>query len=88
MISRNLQEAEAEKASILEQFEDAAKQKAEIDAQQKVLLTKMNAIKKQLDEYQDRRRAIGVSAVVCSLWTRTSLRLVYRRKLRMPQKTG
>lgn len=57
----HLQEAEGDKASILEQFADLAQRKAIVDEQQAVLLTEMNGIKQQIQNFEQHRGEIMVS---------------------------
>ncbi|KAG9315735.1 P-loop containing nucleoside triphosphate hydrolase protein [Chiua virens] len=52
------EEAEAEKASILEQFTDLAQRKTIIDEQQRELLTEMNRIKQQIQNFEQHRGEI------------------------------
>lgn len=59
------QEAEAEKASVLEQYTDLAARKAVIDQQQATLLTEMKGIKEQIQNFEQHRSGIMVSTRQC-----------------------
>lgn len=59
------QEAETEKASILEQYTDLAARKAVIDAQQATLLREMKGIKEQIQNFEQHRSGIMVSIRQC-----------------------
>ncbi|KAF9221585.1 P-loop containing nucleoside triphosphate hydrolase protein [Gyrodon lividus] len=51
-------EAEAEKASIMEQFTDLTKRKTTINEQQNALLTELNGVKQQIQNFEQLRGAI------------------------------
>ncbi|KAF9241146.1 P-loop containing nucleoside triphosphate hydrolase protein [Melanogaster broomeanus] len=56
-------EAEAEKASIMQQFTDLAKRKATINEQQNTLLTESNGVKQQIQNFEQLRGAITAKVV-------------------------
>lgn len=61
------QEAEAEKASVLEQYADLAARKAVVDEQQTSLLKELNGIKEQIRNFEQHRSEIMVSTPPCLL---------------------
>lgn len=66
------QDAEKEKASLVQQAETVIRQKNEVDNEQKALLQQMNAIKEQLNEFEGRRNEKNVR---CNLFANDQIRL-------------
>ncbi|KAH7914282.1 hypothetical protein BJ138DRAFT_1000538 [Hygrophoropsis aurantiaca] len=54
------EDAETEKKSIMDQFTDLMGQKAEVNNEQKTLLTEINKIRDQIKNFEDSRSAIAV----------------------------
>jgi hypothetical protein len=46
--------------SIIEQFEDLVKKKAEVNKAQQPLLIQLNAVKEQINEFEEKRVSIRV----------------------------
>lgn len=57
----SVQEAEAEKASIMQQFEDAVGRRTAIDQEQATLLVELNKIKGQIHNFEEARQGVQVS---------------------------
>jgi structural maintenance of chromosomes protein 6 len=55
-----IKEAEAEKAHIMQQFEDAIGRQAVIDEEQNVLLTELNKVKTQIQNFEEARGKVLV----------------------------
>jgi hypothetical protein len=55
-----VQEAEAEKASIMQQFEDAVSRRMAIDQEQSTLLIELNKVKAQIHNFEEARQEVQV----------------------------
>lgn len=60
------QDAEREKESILQQFADLTRRRAEVDEVQKPLLDELNQIKVQINEFDQKRTEIRVNRLLAS----------------------
>lgn len=65
----------------MQQFTELTIQKAKIDTLQKELLTKLNAVRAEIDAFEDRRKGIQVSLFVVAS-AEKGLIIGYRIKLR------
>jgi hypothetical protein len=72
---------------ILEQFEDLVKRKAEVDDEQRPLLTQMNDIKKQISEFEEKRVSVLVRAYPSKLALSKPLTSNIRRRQKMRAKS-
>jgi hypothetical protein len=55
-----MQEADAEKASIIQQFEDVVSRRTTIDQEQTTLLVELNKVKGQIHNFEEARQGIQV----------------------------
>lgn len=78
------QEAEADKASVLEQYTDLAARKAVIDEQQATLLRELKGIKEQIQNFEQHRSGIMVSTRQCFPHDLVLNQLPCRAKSKMP----
>jgi hypothetical protein len=49
----------------MEQFADVTRRRIEVDDAQKPLLTELNAVKQQINEFNQKRTEVVVSAITC-----------------------
>src|SRR6267154_988616 len=55
-----MKEAEAEKASIMRQYEDAVSRRTAIDEEQRTFLEESNKVKGQIQNFEEAREGVGV----------------------------
>ena len=60
-----LQDAEKEKQSIMEQFADVTRRRMEVDDAQKPLLVELNAVKQQINDFNQTRTGVVVNFIPC-----------------------
>jgi structural maintenance of chromosomes protein 6 len=60
-----LQDAEKEKQSIMKQFADVTHRRMDVDDTQKLLLIELNAVKQQINNFNQTRTGIMVNSISC-----------------------
>ena len=60
-----LQDAEKEKQSIMKQFADVTRRRTEVDDAQKPLLVELNAVKQQINDFNQTQTGIVVNSISC-----------------------
>ena len=64
----SLQEAEKEKEGVFEQFKSIIAAKEAVDLQNRNLLTQSNQLKKQIEEFEDRKSGLMVGTSAFTVW--------------------
>lgn len=60
LVTLSIKEAEAEKAHIMQQYEDAVSKKMAIDEEQKIFLVDLNKVKAQIQNFEEARGGVRV----------------------------
>jgi len=78
LVTLCIKEAEAEKAHIMQQYEDAVSRRMAIDEEQKVFLVELNRVKGQIQNFEEARGGVRVRFT----WdvSPVSLTLEYRQR--------